>query len=142
MVILTWRSICCCSPYRPAAPIRLRRKCTLTSNSVLQASQIKERSTKFVNLTDAVAERLEMNQQLNKATEEAFTTMMMHDHIKHLDERNARDLAAGMETQIKRMAMQNQLRTVALAQTRELIQLFAEKEALVEKNVPKFRPAS
>eukprot|EP00892_Ulva_mutabilis_P005361 jgi/Ulvmu1/3197/UM015_0238.1 len=105
----------------------------------VQANQIKERSLKFIALTDAVAMRLEMNEELCQATTEAFLIVKRNDHIKHLDERNASDRAARTETRFKRMAIQNKLRALALTQTKERVVLLAEKETLIERNFPSFR---
>lgn len=107
--------------------------------TVLQTSMIKQRSTKFVNLTDAVAERLEMNEELSKATAEAFRIIQGHDNIKQLAKQKAADRAARIANHFKHMAIQNKLRMVALTQTQELLKLFTEKESLVERNFPSFR---
>lgn len=105
----------------------------------MQASQIKGRSAKFVHLTEAVAQRLEMNEQLSLATDEASRIIRKHEHIEHLDRRNTTDRVARAEIYFKRMVMQNKLRRVTLTQTRELVHLFAEKQALLERSFPTFR---
>lgn len=105
----------------------------------MQNTLTRQRSTKFINLTDAVAERLEMNQELSEATDEALQMIQRYEHIRQLSDRNSADRAAGTAIRFKRLSMQNKLRAVALTQTQELIALSAEKEALIERNFPAFR---
>lgn len=80
-----------------------------------------------------------MNEELSKATEEAFRIIQGHAKVKQLAEQNTADRAARIAIHFKRMAIQNKLRTVALTQTQELLKLFAEKQSLIDRSFPSFR---
>jgi hypothetical protein len=105
---------------------------------LLQATSTFGKARKFGSLTEAVAQRIESNQELSTATDEAKRFMKGQSHVEELVSRTDAERTKGNLNLLRGISFRTRLREIAMTQMRELTQLSREKEIWIKRSFPTF----